>query len=869
MKPFNLSARIVMFAICSSLEYDIKQFILNCKSHIIFNEEMIRKANFRQSTIDISHQESVINQLDLGDFILIIASNPHDYGINNEKSRELVKYFEKIIPIRNRVMHTKPLELGDRAILTEVLEETEKEISWINWIETAKTKTIIDKDPSQLVVKNYPSVIEYNPKVYNNLPDPEFDDTGYIGRKNEISEIKKLINNRKNQVITIIGNGGIGKTAIIVKSLYDLIDDESCNFDAIIWISLKTRTLSKGEFVSINNSIKDIAAMYIEGEKISVSEKDLDPKENLLNFLQAFNVLLVLDNLETINNEEISGFIKQIPENSKILITSRHGIGELEYRYILEGMSLNDSTIYFRELSKYYGLGLHKKENSEIKKLVLEELYSNPLSIKWFISGIFNGLDESSLIFNKEKLVEFCMSNVFEKLSINSKKILQLFLIENKELTHGELDFFLEIDEVNLRLSVNELLTTNMIKLIKGKYILNDMARDYLSIYHSPKNDFVINSMTKRKKLNIMLQDIRIKNEKDPFNPKSLFANLNDENRKLSSYYLIMALESSSVRNWEKAYYYIEKAANISPDYFEVYKIKAFISAEKNELYDAISNYQISISKTENELEKASVLYLFSVFYVIKMSEYDIAFEYILEAEGYCPDVIVIQLEKSRILMYSGKYEDAEQILRIISDRRNELDSKTENILASRYADLFRREASNFDMRDADKKIELFIKGIQEIEKVKIIDDRTYLIMIKLLKDLSFLYSNTHAMEFLLEVLGRHFKKLESIRHADYKRLKDILISHQHEIPNNLYKEIKIYVNDFKLEANHIYEPNEGIIVHIGSNYGFIANAKNSGIYFNLNSIIDGADYGDRVQYEIYNNYKGEAAKNIKKFCNT
>lgn len=863
MNPFNLSTRVVMFAICSSLEYDLKKFILDAGKNVDFTKQMLDKARFREKKLNDKDQESVINQLDLGDYVSIITNVPYDFNINNQKAKQLENYFEKIIPVRNRVMHTKPLELGDRAILTEVLEKIELEIDWLKWSETNKTKGIISTDPSQLVGKMYPRIIEYNPKVYNNLPTPEFDDTGYIGRKREIKEIKELIQNKKNQIITIVGNGGIGKTAITVKSLYDLIDD-NCIFDAIIWISLKTRTLSKGDFVAINDSIQDISELYKEGSKLAISDEGLSPRDNLLKFLGDFNVLLVLDNLETINNEDINSFLKQIPENSKVVITSRHGLGELEYRYVLDGMSPLDSVLYFRELSKYYGLDIYKKSDEEINRLVLDHLYSNPLSIKWYISGIFSGLDENSLLANKDKLVEFCMSNVFSKLSINSKRILQLFLVENKELTLGEIDYFIEIDDVELRISVNELLSTNMVKL-NNKYIINDMARDYLSIYHPPSNDFVMDSLGKRKKLNIMLQDIRVKSEKDPFSPRSLFANMNDENRKLSSYYLIRALEFSSERDWQKAYKYIEKAGNISPDYFEVYKIKAFISAEKNELFDAINNYKIAISKCNDLYEKASVLFLFSVFYVIKLSEYDIALELILQAEKYRPDELQIQLEKSRILMYLGKYEEAEDILKIIDKRRGELDSKTVNIFVSRYADLFRRQAANFQLRDAEKKVRLFEMGINQFNKIDNIDYKTCLILIKLLKDLSFLYFHEKAMELLIQALRKHYKQLESIKHKDYRRLKDIIISHQYEVPNNLFSELKKYVSDVKLEANHIYEPNQGIIVHMHSHYGFIGNAQTKGIYFSVSSIQDDAGYGDKVQFEVYKNKQGQAARNVRK----
>ncbi|MDD4088933.1 MAG: NB-ARC domain-containing protein [Tissierellia bacterium] len=863
MMLFNLSSRIVMFSICSSLEFDLKKFIISGKS-VNFTKEMQQKAKLRNKNLDLSRKEEVLNELDLGDYVQLIYQNPYDYNINNEKAKLLFKYFEKIIPVRNRVMHTRPLELGDRAILTEVLDDIGNKISWLGWEETFNTKKNLEENPNKLFENGIYSLISYDNSIFHNIPIPDFDDTGYIGRMLEIKEINQLLVNKKNQIITIVGNGGIGKTAITVKTLYDLIDSKDNEYEAIIWISLKTRTLSLGEFKLIENSIKDLNDMFVNGEKYIISEGGLSPEENILNFMKEFKVLLVLDNLETINSEDIMGFLKRVPENSKVLITSRHGIGELEYRYILNGLNNNDALTYFRELSKYYGLDLYKKSDKELKSLACDNLYSNPLSIKWFITGVYNGMDINSLIAKKDELIEFCMSNVFNKLSDLSKNILQLFLIEGLELSIGEIDYFTNTDDVILRKSINELLKTNMVKLTSGNYALNEMARDYLTLFYKPSNEFMASVLFKRRELNALLQEIKVKNENEPFNPKSLFKNLKDKNRKLASCYLTRALEYSSVHDWEPAFNYIDKAANISPNYFEVYKIKAFISAEKTDFFNAMNNYQIALEKCEDNFEKATILYLFSIFFTIKLPELEKALTLINEAEVYCPNEINIILEKSRILMYLGKYDEAEDILLKISNEEKTKNKKIENIYACRYADLLRRKAQKYEMRDIEQKLIYYRKGIQKIEEVSDIDTKTYVILSTILKDLSYSYYNEEAMYLLYETLEKHFSKLKSINHINIKKIRDILINNQYEIPNNLFDAINKYIYDYKQDAKQITEEDEGIVTFIKDYYGFIANSKYSkGIYFNLNNADASIKVGSKVKFDIYNNPKGIAANNV------
>lgn len=284
MQKLNLGTRVEMFAICASIEYDIKSFICEAARSVNFTQEMRDKAKSRTNILE--SDEDILNQLDLGDYVTIITSSPYTYGINNDKATELKRYFDGIIPVRNRVMHTKPLELGDRAILIEVMETVSDSISWISWNELKLTKKILEEDSSKLFTKKYIGIKDYNPKVFHNLPLPEFDDTGFVGRKKDVKEITELILNKKNQVISVVGNGGMGKTSTVVKILYDLIERSDNPYEAIIWITLKTKTLSGGEFVEIRDSIRDISQIIMKSGEIMQLLESEKPMESVLEFME-------------------------------------------------------------------------------------------------------------------------------------------------------------------------------------------------------------------------------------------------------------------------------------------------------------------------------------------------------------------------------------------------------------------------------------------------------------------------------------------------------------------------------------------------------------------------------------------------------
>lgn len=867
MKTFNLGSRIELFAICTSLEQDIKTFILKSTSEVNFSNEMKEKALFRKK--DCIIDEDYLNQLDMQDYIDIIINFPYHYQINNDKAKDLSKFFEKIIPIRNRIMHTKPLELGDRALILEIMETIPKYIEWIEWNELTNIKKILEEDPSLLLSKKYIPLREYKPLIIHNLPEAEFDDTGFIGRERDRKEIKDLIENKKNQVITIVGNGGVGKTATVVKILYDLIDDPKCEFEFILWITLKTKTLSNGEFIQLKNSLSNIKDIFNFSHEFILTAPDdgTSSKELLLEFMSTFKTLMVLDNLETINTNEINEFIKEVPEKSKILITSRHGLGELERRKKLDGLEKMDTILYFRELSKYYGLDLHKRSDKEIYDITGNFLFSNPLSIKWYISGIFNGMGEKELKNKKDELINFCVSNIFEKLNETSKNILQLFLLEQKPLSYGVIDFYIEANEVTLKQSINELLTTYMINSIAGEFKMNDMSREYISINFPPRNDFVISFFKKRKALKIIMQSVKIISETSPFNPKAICSKLTDDDKQLATYYLQEALIFSRNKEWENANKMCDKAKNIAPDFFEVYKIQAFIDAEHNEYYGAIKNYEIALSKANTNKEKAIVYYLFAVFYTIKMEELDTALEYILKADELLPNTVDILLDKARIFMYHGKFSEAESFLNEASTLDNSDSLKIKNIIASRYADLYKRKAEYLENRDYKKKFEYLKTGIEYLEKVEELDIKSGVTMIILLLELSYLYFETEAMELLARVINKHFALLTKIIHYKKNRMCDFLKSHKEEIPEKYFTLMEPFINH-KMIANDISNKNEGVVVNIKDYFGFISNQeyqKSFALFFVLSNAYEGIKIGDVVSFSIYDSKKGKCAKNIKK----
>lgn len=856
---FKINTRIEMFAICTSIEKDLKEYIKTYDS-IVINNDLTSKSVERLKNKNPLLAE-MLESLDLGDFINIIVANRVLLDIGQANCKKITNFFEKIILVRNRIMHSRPIEIGDRALLIEVLSEIGKEIDWIEWNQLKKTKKVLEEDRGELLTLNFDRVKEYNPRVLHNLPNPEFDDTGYIGRKEDIKKITELINNKKNQIITIVGNGGIGKTALVVKTLYSLLDDIAFEFDAILWITLKTKTLSKGEFVDVKDAISNINTMFAETKKYIIFDENQDDKHKLLQFMKEFKTLLVIDNLETLNDEDISDFLKSIPEKSKVLITSRVGIGELEYRHKLEGLKKPDALSYFRELSKYYGLKIHERNDEQLNALITNKLFSNPLSIKWFLSGIYLGTSEEAMISQKENLINFCISNVYEKLSSISKKVLHIMMLEYEKINYAVLDFYCDLEELELKDSINQLLSTNMIQLQSGNFAINNMSREYIATNYPPSNELIRTISFKRSKLNSLLQDIDIKREVNPYNPKSIHYDSSIISEKIACHYLISALESSSNRDFEKSISFCDKAQNIAPDFYEVYKILAFINAEKSNFFAAINNYDLALAKSSGN-NRAIVFYLYSVFSTIKMKDFHRAYELIELAEDLAPESYEIFLEKSRVLMLLGKYDEAEEFWRKSLALFGAKDLKSKNILFSRYADIQRRKAENYQDRDYILKYELYKKGIDKINQIDQVDIKAGVILINILNDLSRQYYHDDSMKLVYKVFKEYKNILQKVKHRSKYYMFKNLSERKDKINGITDVELQFIlaiVQDYKSLALSISELNSGVVTKLDEHYGFIANKNNpEGIYFKTKDILSPITEGDVVTFNIIEKQKGE-----------
>jgi len=599
--------RLTLYTILSSMETDIRNFLGTTFSYLppydFLGEELFTKTIDRVKRdhgIGDYSLEILLLYADFGDLIQLINKNSN--LIPNSLSKYFKsnsKNFEKIIPIRNRVAHSRPLLFEDLPTTLDFTNDLLKDDS-INWHELKTTLNSLEQDESFVLHLQIP---KYNEdEVFNNLPLPDFDETGYFGRKQAVQDLKKLLTTSPYPVISVLGDGGVGKTAIALYTAYGLLDTSNQFYDGIIWTSSKTTKITINYIEEIENSIKTSSGMLDDiAEKIS-GKKTEDSLNEIIDYMKEFRILLIMDNLETVLDDKLENFFKKIPMGSKVVITSRIGLGAFEYPFKLEGFVNSEAKQFFRAVSRIRGVDCLVSLSDEKIIFFCKNMNNNPGYIKWFISAVQSGTRPEDVIANSHIFLDFCMSNVYNFLSNDTKYVLATMLSVSSQLSLAELSYYTKFDPIKLQETIYDLLRTNMVKMItkevgssvETRFELSELSRKYLSKHHPVENATHKKIQKLKKQYVAEVEKFFARSQKsNPYGATTI------RTRTKRDWLVAKKLKDaiSQVRSGdlENATEIIGEAKRLDPAFFEVLRVDAYINTKLDNLTEAQQSYETAL----------------------------------------------------------------------------------------------------------------------------------------------------------------------------------------------------------------------------------------------------------------------------------
>lgn len=665
--------RMTIFALLSSLENDIRKIISTYLISIDSNnfpaailekckERVIQDGKCSGSEINVSE---IVDFLDFKESLEIVLRNKQnipEFIYNFLKGNESL--IAELVPIRNRVAHSRPLEIDDLPRTMDIIDTLLSGVVSEIFVSLISTKMKIKEDPMYVCNIPLPDINDKEATIFNNLPLPEFEDTGFIGRKDLLASTIKMCLGPW-PVISLIGDGGLGKTALAVKAAYDIMYMDNCPFDAIIWTSSKTSQLTHDEIKKIENSISTSVGMFNNLSEIIGPDDKKRPMDNILEFMKLFRVLLIIDNLETIIDDSIYSFLSDLPNGSKILITSRIGLG-IEYKIKIDPLTSKEAISFLRTLASIRNttniLAMH---NSKLQDYC-QKMNNNPGFIKWFVSALIAGKRPEEILSDSGVFLDYCMSNVYRYLDDQSKKILRSMLCISRELSQAELSFINDLDSISLRSSIQELTKTNMVSMnsisrgstFESKYEITEFARQYLSRHHPVKSEEFKLYRQKQNKLQSDAEDLA------RFNSSNILALDYIYPRSANDHVLIKLLRESlnysKLKNFSMAKKNIDEAKNLDPGYFEVKRIEATVSMFEGLTSYANDCYQAAIELDPNQ---GHVRYWYGMFLVKFLGDIDEASKQFEKANLLVKNNYSIQFELAKVFMYQKRFADSIEII--------------------------------------------------------------------------------------------------------------------------------------------------------------------------------------------------------------
>ena len=321
----------------------------------------------------------------------------------------------------------------------------------------------------------------------NNLPTQA---TQFIGRKPELEEIANLVKTPSCRLLTILGQGGIGKTRIALQAAAEMIDDFH---HGVYFVALAA--LSRPE--AIVPTVADALKFNFYSNK--------DPELELLGYLKEKKILLVLDNFEHLTEGAvlISSILKEAPQ-VKCIATSRSKLGlEAEWVFEVKGMrfpgasdigdletysALELFTASARRSKPDFNSGPGEEEDIlEICRLVgglplgieLAASWLRTLSLDEIVSEIKGGFDflETSArdVPDRHRSLRDVFEYSWKLLSEEERKVLERISCFRGSATREAIE---KITTASLFL-LSSLVNKSLLQKVGSRYLMHEVIRQY------------------------------------------------------------------------------------------------------------------------------------------------------------------------------------------------------------------------------------------------------------------------------------------------------------------------------------------------------------------------------------------------------
>jgi len=520
------------------------------------------------------------------------------------KAVEVEDLFARLYDVRNKIAHVKrtfsaidlDLLIEGANILIDVVKPFDSELR--------ETLLCIKANPEKVVVRVPTAFFISEEKLplsrLANLPPAEYDpDGGFIGRREDLVKVERLLLGDTHRVVTISGAGGVGKSALARRICTNLLLKDIAPFDAIIWVSAKEEKLTVAGIEPIDPSVRNFESVldsiletfgWLDDMRLSL-ERKIASVEVILKAGDK-GILLVVDNLETIRDEQIIEFIKDFPQPNKVLITSRMGLGEVERRYPLKEMTTKDAVVLLRTVAREKSVeGLATLPDSNLEVLV-ERMSRYPLAIKWVVGQVALGRDINvamgNLTSSTGDVARFCFDHIFRNLlSEEPRKVLYALAANETPLSRGILSHVTNmpadsLDDAIRKLTIASLIIPIQLKSeysgIETRYELLPLTRNYMFAQLQIDARTYAEIKSRMHQVENLLEEAEKAGKQYRYSLRDLGAETDEE--KIAATWAVTGYQKFQANDYDGAVKAFTRGAQIAPNFAAIYRNWASVESD-------------------------------------------------------------------------------------------------------------------------------------------------------------------------------------------------------------------------------------------------------------------------------------------------
>lgn len=607
------------------------------------------------------------------DHIKILKKNGHALGISQSAVEEIQTFVKKYNELRNGLSHADVESIKQLAEIKKDLLYISFSVNEINWVQVKQlvdgrfSVDYVNRPPPQIMLFDKPDP----PQRF--FPKPDYFDTGFVGREEEIEMIKAALSG-DSPPVTVVGEGGIGKTSLLINVLEQMLNNSISPFRAVLWVSFKRMRLSLGGPEEIYNPVFTIDDAIREFSD-QLHKLGFMEDEDFFDVARRIPLLIALDNLEVIDNAPVLDFLKRLGRKSSLIMSSRRSLGQQDLPIKLGSLNDNDLIQYYLCLQDAFKVQLTNSHDEILA--ICDNYFRNTLLIKMMIRSAAAGVNFNPLKKHAqfEEAVKFCVDNSYYALDSSEVFIINALYYSRRSLTISELLYIAvkaDFDASSIPAAAESLGQSSLIKTnqyldnlgLAFAYELTDIALHFVETNR-------LQELTPLVKEGVAaLSDLDFSKFVKPYNNMS---SLRPKQGKqfIAAHIIRHAYDGlEMLKNGKKiALDLIELAETIDPAYSDIERARAYIFFKSGDYHKALQhNLNAEQLDTESPLTKRHTAIIY-----MRLLEFDKAESKIREAREIDPNNLDFSIVQADIMRSRGNFEEALRIYESVMNRRSEI----------------------------------------------------------------------------------------------------------------------------------------------------------------------------------------------------